>query len=146
MKKHILLFFLFCGFFGFGQENTANYDVTKIPNYSYLKTKIDLTDIPSNPDTLPEFPGGINAFRNKFNKKIDLFNIKFVPGQTLKTTVYFVVEKDGKIGNVIAVGDINYSEAVEKAIKKIKDIWKPATAQGEPIRFLFLMPLTLINH
>lgn len=147
MRKIALFLIFFIGFLSFGQEkNATNYDVTKIANYSYIKTKIDLTDIPSNPDTMPEFPDGINAFRDKFTKKIDLFNLKMESGQTMKTKAYFIIEKDGKISNVIAIGDIKYSEAVEKGIKKIKDIWKPATLNGEPVRYLFVWPLGMVNH
>ena len=147
MKSTLLLFTFLFNLFIFGQEKTEpNFDVTKIPNYSYLKTKIDLSDMPANIEKLPEFPEGINAFRTKFTEKVDLFNVKAEQGQTLKTKVYFVIEKDGKISNILAVGDIKYSEAVEKAIKKIKDIWTPALANGEPARFLFSMPLSLMNH
>ncbi|MGA9211367.1 MAG: hypothetical protein WBY99_01595 [Kaistella sp.] len=147
MKRITILLILAFSGFVFAQENSQKkYDITKLPNYSYLKTKIDLSNIETNPDTMPEFPNGINAFRDKFTKKIDLFNVKFENNRTLKTQVYFVVEKDGKINNIIAIGDIKYSEAAEKAVKKIKDIWKPATLNGEPVRYLFNWPLQLMDH
>ena len=143
--KYLLLIFTCVGFFAYGQEKEPiRFDVTKISNYSYIKTKIDLTDIPLLFDTLPEFPGGINAFRTKLLQKINLFNFNPENQQKLSTMIYFTIEKDGKMSNVIGVGHVKYSEAVEKAFRKIKDIWEPARANGEPVRYLFMMPLSMV--
>lgn len=145
--KYLILIFTCISFLAYSQEKEPfNNDVTKIPNYSYIKTKIDLSNIPPVIDKAPEFPGGINTFRNKFTQKVSFFNVKSEPGQTLTTKVYFIIERDGTISNVFAIGDKKYSEAVEKAIKKIKDTWSPAIANGEPVRFLFTWPLQLMDH
>ena len=131
--------------FAFAQEKEPiSFDVTKIPNYSYVKTKIDLTEIPLLFDTLPEFPGGINAFRTKLTQKINLLNFNSQGQQRLSTMIYFTIEKDGKMSNVLGVGHVKYSEAVEKAFRKIKDIWEPAKFNGEPVRYLFRMPLSMV--
>ncbi|MEC5157569.1 energy transducer TonB [Chryseobacterium sp. MP_3.2] len=145
MKKIILIVFVLCTALAFAQENQPKiFDVTKISNYSYLKTKIDLSDIPLLIDTLPEFPGGINAFRTKVTQKINLFNFNSQGNRRLSTMIYFTIEKDGKMTNVIGVGHIKYSEAVEKGIRKIKDIWEPAKVNGEPVRYLFTLPLSIV--
>ena len=144
MKKIILLFAVFLGFFSIAQENSPEkFDITKSEDYSYLKTKIDLTDIHSEADVLPQYPGGINAFRKNFAEIFDPSILEERSGTTLKTTAYFIIEKDGSVNNLIAVGDKQYSKLVEKALKKIKTTWKPAIINGEPVRYLFRFPLTM---
>ena len=62
--KNFIVLFTFVGLLAFGQEK-PNMDISQRKEYSILKTKMDLTDVHSNADTIPEFPGGINAFRQK---------------------------------------------------------------------------------
>lgn len=144
MKKIILLTTFFWGLVSFAQENsTEKFDITKSKDYSYLITKIDLTDIHSEADEIPQYPGGINAFRKNFAQIFDPSVLNERSGTTLKTTAYFIIEKDGSVNNLIAVGDKQYSKLVEKALKKIKTTWKPAIINGEPVRYLFRFPLTV---
>ena len=63
---------------------------------------------------------------------------------TLKTTVTFIVERDGSISDVKASGsnsDFN-SEAV-RTVKSIKSKWVPAKINGQPVRQRFRLPLTM---
>ena len=141
MKNFIVLFTLM-GLFAFGQEK-ANMDISQKKEYSILKTKMDLTDVHLNADTIPEFPGGINAFRQKFNQLIDVSSLDPGRGGRMKTTVFFIIEKDGNVSNIATIGDKQYSKEAEKALKQIKSIWKPAILNNEPVRYLFTLPLTM---
>lgn len=94
-------------------------------------------------DIEAEFVGGIDVFRNKV---ISRFDISAIEGTTniLKTTVMFIVEKDGSISNVKATGpnsDVNFE--AEKTIKSIKGKWTPAKLNGEIVRSYFKFPITM---
>ncbi|WP_027377003.1 energy transducer TonB [Kaistella palustris] len=141
--RYFTFVLLFVGLVAFGQTVLPVTDVTKVPNYSYLKTKMDLSEVAVRADVLPEFPGGINAFRTTLMNKIDTFNLNPDNLRKMKTRVYFIIEKDGKLTNILAMGDIRYSERLEKALKKVKETWTPAVVNGEPTRFLFTMSLSI---
>ncbi|MBH1958970.1 MAG: hypothetical protein I8H68_02550 [Flavobacteriia bacterium] len=144
MIKYFILFSLLTSLSISAQENSGkDGDITQIKDYDVLKTKIDLTDIYTTVDTPPEFPGGIWAFRNKFAEIFPISNFDEKSGTILKTTAYFIIEKDGKMGNVIAIGDKRYSLAAQKALKQINGLWKPARLNGEPVRFIHALPLTM---
>ena len=90
-----------------------------------------------------EFPGGINAFRNKVSGNFDGSAMNGDEG-TVKTEITFVVERDGSITDVKANGknsDFN-SEAV-RTIKSIKNKWTPAKINGQSVRYRFRLPLTM---
>jgi protein TonB len=87
--------------------------------------------------------GGIYGFRNEFGS---LFNSSIIKGRkgVTKTVITFIVEKDGTIVDIKAVGE-NQSlnkEAIE-TIKKIKTKWSPALIYGNPVRSRFKMPISV---
>ncbi|WP_185117049.1 energy transducer TonB [Chryseobacterium sp. T16E-39] len=104
------------------------------PNDSNIYTDVDQT---------AEFPGGVNAFRNKVSSAFDESVMKGDEG-AVKTEVTFIVEKDGSISDVKATGknqDFN-NEAV-RTVKTIKAKWSPAKISSIPVRYLYRLPLTM---
>lgn len=145
MKKAIFLLGFSLGTFIYAQETTnkdaIENNISEIPNYSELiKKKINLKDVVTAADTPPEFPGGFNVFKQKYFEGMPTVNLK--QHQKLDTRIYFVVEKDGYVRNVAALGsDKKHVEAAELGIKRIFTRWKPATKNGKPVRYLYTFPL-----
>lgn len=103
----------------------------------------DTETIYSDYDQRPEYPGGINAFRTKFSGTFDGSKMKGNEG-VVKTNASFVIEIDGSITDIKADGknaDFN-SEAV-RTIKSINKKWTPAKINGQSVRSLFSLPLTM---
>jgi len=146
MKKAIFLLVLSLGTSIYAQEtankNTIENNISQIPNYSELaKKKINLKDVVTSADTAPEFPGGFEVFKQKYFEGMPTVNLK--QNQKLDTRIYFVVEKDGYVRNIAALGsDKKHVEAAELGIKRIFTRWKPATIGGKPVRYLYTFPLS----
>ena len=101
------------------------------------------TEVYESVDQEAEFPGSLNSFRNKIQENFDNSAMEGGEG-TLKTTVTFIVERDGSISDVKATGsnsDFN-SEAV-RTVKSIRTKWVPAKINGQPVRQRFRMPLAM---
>jgi protein TonB len=101
------------------------------------------TEVYESVDQEAEFPGSLNSFRNKIGENFDNSAMEGGEG-TLKTTVTFIVERDGSISDVKATGsnsDFN-SEAV-RTVKSIRTKWVPAKINGQPVRQRFRLPLTM---
>lgn len=108
-----------------------------------VKPQVSDTQVYSEVEQTAEFPGGINAFRNKVSGNFDGSAMNGDEG-TVKTEITFVVERDGSITDVKANGknsDFN-SEAV-RTIKSIKNKWTPAKINGQSVRYRFRLPLTM---
>lgn len=96
-------------------------------------------------DVLPEFPGGLNSFRNQI---ATLFNEAVLKGDegTIKTEVYFVIDKDGKVSNVEAFGtNVIFDNEAVRSTKSAtaNQTWKPAMKDGKPVRYRYRIPLTM---
>ena len=128
MKKIILLLFVLFSGFAFAQE----------------KTEVANTEtISDNVDKMPEFPGGINEFRNKFTKVFRIDKLKY-DKRLIKTIIIFYVEKDGTLSDLKAYGgNQSLNDEAIRAISKIKDKWNPAEIKGEKVRFKFNFPLSM---
>ena len=148
MQKTIFFLFFFFSSLNYAQTTTLEpssesiyFEIDKIPDYDILKKKIDLKQVVTKADTLPEFPDGMNAFKKKYFENIETLNLKH--NEKLDTRLYFVVEKNGYVRNIAAVGkNKKHAEAAETGIKRIFTRWKPAKLNGEAVRYLFYFPLT----
>lgn len=126
----------------FGQEETAN--ISDIPNYEILKTKMKLDDVVTIADKAPEFPGGMEAFHRKFAQNMDIIDVN---SDKINTKIYFIVEKNGYVRYVTALGDDKkHSQAAEVAMRRMFIRWKPAIINNEPVRFLYSFPLALKKY
>ena len=106
-------------------------------------TKNDPT-IFSDVEQLAEFPGGINAFRNKYSSSFNSMNLTNGSKGIMKTEISFVIEKDGSISDVKAIGDnTDYNNESIRTIKSIKNRWSPAKIKSIPVRSIIKLPLTM---
>lgn len=95
------------------------------------------------PDKEAKFDGGIDAFRDKFQNKFDGSEFDGT-GESLKTTLTFIVEKDGSISNIKANGkDVSFNSEAMRAIKAVKGKWTPAQLDGESVRSYFTFPISM---
>lgn len=101
----------------------------------------------NNPVTIVDveaaFSGGINAFRTKVVNNFNAENFEGT-GELIKTTVTFIVEKDGTISSITAKGpDSKFNKEAENTIKNIKGKWMPAKLNGETVRSYFNFPISM---
>lgn len=121
----------------------------KVKNLEDLK-RITSNNINSTPPSLSEtidqsanYPGGINALRKEV---ATLFYGDGVYSETgnLKTSVAFIVERDGSISNVKAEGDnFTFNRQAEIALYSISEKFSPAFIKGTPVRYQFRLPLAM---
>ncbi|MBW8361400.1 MAG: energy transducer TonB [Kaistella sp.] len=94
-------------------------------------------------DVQANFSGGIEAFRNKVMQNFDTSNFE-ENGGVIKTTVTFIVEKDGTISGIKTNGaNPEFSREAERTIKAVKGKWIPAKIKGVPVRSYFKFPISM---
>ncbi len=94
-------------------------------------------------DIEADFLGGINVFRSKVVNNFDT-SIMEGSGELVKTTVTFIVEKDGTISDIKAAGpNKDFNKEAEKTIKSVKGKWTPAKLNGENVRSYFKFPIMM---
>jgi len=85
----------------------------------------------------PEFPGGVGALRKSFG---DHFDTSQMIGQSgrIETELSFIIEKDGSISNVTAIGnnDVFNREAI-RTIKTLRYKWSPARIKTVKVRSIY---------
>jgi len=100
------------------------------------------TDIYDSVDQQAEFAGGMEKFRSMFNGSFDNSSVK--NEGIYKTTITFIVERDGSISDVKASGpDYDFNRESERTIKSIKGKWNPAKINGYPVRSRLRFPVTI---
>ncbi len=148
MKKAIFLLGIFFNSFLFAQKTDAKNpiqqtvsDVSSLPDFNVIKTKLDIKQVVTKADTIPEFPGGMNAFKRKYFENIETLDLK--NNEKIDIRLYFIVEKNGYVRNVTAVSkNKKHAEEAEQGVRRIFARWKPAKINGEAVRYLFYFPLT----
>ena len=102
-----------------------------------------VTNNPVIPDVEAKFDGGINAFRDKFLHQFDASSFDG-SGEILKTTLTFIVERDGSISNIKADGkDASFNSEAIRAVKSIKGKWTAGKLQGSVVRSYFKFPVSM---
>lgn len=94
-------------------------------------------------DKTADYPGGMNALRQEVAK---IFYTEAVYSETnlVKTNLAFVIEKDGSLTHVKAEGDnFTFNRQAEIALYSVSKKFVPAMVNGNPVRYLFRLPLTL---
>jgi len=108
-----------------------------------VETKTDNPDvIPTVVDVEASFPGGVNAFRNKVMNSFDSSGME--ADEVMKTTVTFIVERDGSISGLKADGkNADFNREALRTIRAIQGKWIPAKVKGQPVRSYFRFPMTM---
>ena len=139
MKRALLLlFFLVFSISAYSQETTI--EPAKEPETPVgPEDKIYST---AGIESRPDFPGGITEFYKFVAKKYKVPNVK--GGLSGKVFVTFVVEKDGRLGDIKVIRDIGYGTG-EEAIRMLKKCpkWIPGQQMGKPVRVLYSLPINI---
>lgn len=94
-------------------------------------------------DVQASFVGGINTFRNKVISNFDASAVDN-SSDILRTTVIFIVERDGTISEVKATGNnSDFNRAAERTIRSVKGKWVPAKINGQNVRSYFKFPISM---
>lgn len=93
----------------------------------------------------PLLENGFNEIRNRFQENFNNEKMDAVEGR-VKTEVSFVIEKDGSISNVTAIGtnevlNTEAAKALTLASKGVK--WQPGKMNGKEVRSRFKFPITM---
>ena len=97
-------------------------------------------------EVMPEYPGGINDFRADVAKNFSL------PKKYLRSggsggiiTTRFVIQRDGTIGEIIILKNIDgcdeCEEKVRQALQSIKKKFSPGMQDGKPVPVWYTLPL-----
>lgn len=129
MKKLILFFAVIFSGFVFGQVRDTIINGKKEEIYYSI-------------DKEAVFPKGNDEFQRLVAKN---FRLKKVRANTLiKCEIKFIVERDGTLSNISAIGDNeSFNKEAIRAVSKIKEKWFPATINNTPVRMRFKVPLTI---
>ncbi|MBQ0152553.1 MAG: energy transducer TonB [Chryseobacterium sp.] len=96
--------------------------------------------------TNPEYPGGINIFRNELSKNFDGSVFPLTENGLYKAEINFTIEKDGSVTSISSIGNNEiFNKEATRVINKITENvkWKPAIKDGEAIAYRFRLPLTM---
>lgn len=134
MKKRLILLILMLPMLALGQSakepaQPAAQDTAAI----YMQLEED-----------PEYPGGLATLMDYLNSNIHMPYKAIRAGVDGRVLVSFVVEKDGRVGDVTILEDPGYGcgKAVAKAIKKMPR-WKPGKLDGKAVRTMFRLPVMM---
>ncbi|MHB1279260.1 MAG: energy transducer TonB [Bacteroidia bacterium] len=150
MKKFVCLYSIMLAFSvaAIGQDSLGNTtDTVKIQEpvipIEYKDPGTDTSRLFVVVETMPEFPGGVQAMQEYISK-----NLKYplrarwnsIQG---KVQVEFVVTTTGNITDVRVVNkaDPLLAKAAIKVVKSMPN-WSPGIVRGQPVPVRFVMPIT----
>lgn len=100
-------------------------------------------DFPTRVDVEAKYVSGINAFRNSMSNNFDTSYFEGT-GEIVRTTLTFIVEKDGTISDIKANGsNTAFNKEAIQTIKSIKGKWTPAKLDGQFVRSYFSFPVSM---
>ncbi|MBO7133900.1 MAG: energy transducer TonB [Bacteroidales bacterium] len=90
----------------------------------------------------PEFPNGNEGLAKYLSENIKYPKKALKNGITGKVFVQFVIDKSGKVTNVVAVRGVEKSLDKE-AVRVIKAMpkWKPGKKDGQPVNVKYTIPI-----
>ncbi len=93
-------------------------------------------------DIQPEFPGGINGFKEFLTKNLKYPSAAQSAGVSGKVYLQFTVNQDGSLDNISAIKGIGFG-CDEEAIRvmKLMPAWKPGRQSGRAVRVKFNVPI-----
>ena len=116
------------------QEETV-VSVKPEKKHAHAEQPIKEDDLAKSVDKLPEFPGGIEAFKSFVSKlSKDMVN-ELAEGQKKSfVMVEYIVDSSGKtvFANVLSGGNAVMNEKIEQAFLNVPS-WSPATRAGKPV-------------
>ncbi|WP_262149979.1 energy transducer TonB [Chryseobacterium foetidum] len=99
---------------------------------------------PAKDYKITEYEGGINNFRKKVAKSVDLSKFNFK--STVRIHVKFIINTDGEMSDIKleeSSGLKEFDDMIIESVAKVKNKWTPANIHGRPVRSQFRLPLTI---
>lgn len=93
-----------------------------------------------------EFPGGANALRQLVGSNFDTSKLNGDEG-VVKTTINLNIDENGNVYNVVAEGENQkFNAEAVRAFTTANEgkVWKPATENGQAVKTVFKVPLTMV--
>ncbi len=121
---------------------SQDVDITIVPVAPPVQEVEDIEEIFVIVEVKPEFPGGQKALMSYLGKNIRYPTIAAETGIQGTVIVQFVVNKDGKIVDVIVARGVH--ESLDKeAVRVVQAMppWTPAKQQGKTVRARFTLPV-----
>lgn len=92
----------------------------------------------------PEYPGGLEAFYAFFSENFKV--TETLADINAKMQVYFTVEKDGSLTDIVVPKDPGFGLAKEAVrVMALSPRWSPAQLDGEPVRVRISLPVNISN-
>ena len=121
---------------------SADAQTTPVKSPKVLDVTIpSLEDVYTSVKVLPSFPGGFEELMKFLVKNID-------PSKTAeqgRINVTFIVERNGSLSNIHAIGLNDTSKAAKEVIRVMKSTpkWKPGKLYGKLVRVRSSLPINL---
>jgi len=113
---------------------TANVDTAKVVKNTNINEIFGGVN-----EVFPEFPGGNEKLYAFIAKNLD----QSKSFKTGRVNITFIVEKDGSLSNIQAVGR-HFDEGAEKAsiqVMKLSPKWMPGMQNGKPVAVQYTVPI-----
>lgn len=113
-----------------------------------LKDTAIITVCYDYPDHKALFLNGKEDFVEKLKNTISLDGLKLLKDEdNFKSTLEFIVEKDGTISEIQVWGsNKKFNKAVKLAAKQIKGKWTPAKKDGNLVKNIMQIPIVMNSH
>lgn len=111
---------------------------------SLQDTTIYATNKDNAPEVMPEFPGGMVALMQFISKEILDLKLPVYQGNGTqgRTTIKFIVEKDGSVTNATVHRGVDpYLDKEALRIINAMPKWTPGMVQGKPVRVQYMVPV-----
>lgn len=131
---------------GFGTDAPGGNEISEPGEGIKSAVVMDVTKVISNPDVMPEYPGGLSALR-KFLER-NLRNPRDLEeGERISVKVKFVVGYDGKLKSFETEedGGSEFNNEVIRVLKKMPG-WIPGISKGQNVSVYYSIPVKFINE
>lgn len=130
-------------------EKKTTYEPPKIENPGKpaaveSKPQINLNEVYTTVDQAAEYPGGMKSLVKFLYDNFDQDAVDF-DGETLKTEVEFVVERDGTVSGAKVIKkskDKDFDKEAVRIVSKLKK-WTPAKKDGQAVRSFYRVPFSM---
>lgn len=98
-----------------------------------------------NSETMPEFPGGLDALRN-YLSNYTIYPYKcYLRKLSLKALVSFTINKNGLVSDPVIVKSSGLPDYDKEVIRVIRSMpqWRPGTQNDQPIDIKYTVPMSL---
>lgn len=93
-------------------------------------------------EEVPEYPGGMEALYRDLGRWVDYPEIDRTAGREGRVLVGFVVDKEGRVGEVRVISGVSRSLDAE-AVRVVKRMpkWKPGRHGGKAVSVFYVLPI-----